>query len=42
MNIPEGSCARRKKSLEASADLVLYIITCIRKTTVHSVVRWIY
>jgi hypothetical protein len=31
-------CTRRKKSLEALVDLVLFVIMYIRKTTMHSVV----
>jgi len=39
MNIQKSPCTRRKKSLEALADLVLFITMYIRKTTMHSVVR---
>ena len=39
MNIQKVSCTRRKKSLEALADLVLFIIMYTRETRMQSVVR---
>jgi hypothetical protein len=33
MNIPKVPCTRRKKSLEALANLMLFMIMYIRKTT---------
>jgi hypothetical protein len=39
MNIQKLPHTRRKKSLEALADLVFFVIMYVRKTTMHSVVR---